>query len=142
MAEQQQEEELQQLPFRAALTRQTDRHALYNTECYSQVSWKIMYHVKHNEDLHRSKWRASGVLQRRQFFEKMSWYFWQSKIPFEIYLSSPNSVTRLGIFWTLGNFLKPLVTINLSKSLTFLGNFCKGVKIYHFSSEILFGQLL
>ena len=24
----------------------------------------------------------------------------------------------------------------------FLGNFCKGVKIFHFSSEIIYGQLL
>ena len=46
------------------------------------------------------------------------------------------------IFFTLGSFLKPVATINLPKFLTFLGNFCKGVKIYHFSGEILFGQLL
>ena len=46
------------------------------------------------------------------------------------------------IFCTLGKFLKPLATINLPKSPTFLGNFCKGVKSYHFSSEIIFGQLL
>jgi len=46
------------------------------------------------------------------------------------------------IYWTLGKFLKPLATINLPKSPTFLGNFGKGVKIYHFSSEIIFGQLL
>ena len=52
------------------------------------------------------------------------------------------SVTRLGDFCTLGNFFKPLATINLPNSLTFLGNFCKGIKIYHFSSEIIFGQLL
>ena len=45
------------------------------------------------------------------------------------------------IYWTLGKFLKPLSTINLPKSPTFLGNFCKGVKIIHFSSEIIFGQL-
>ena len=45
-------------------------------------------------------------------------------------------------FCTLGNFFKPLATINLPKSLTFLGNFCKGIKIYHFSSEIIFGPLL
>ena len=32
------------------------------------------------------------------------------------------------IYWTLGNFLKPLATINLPKSPIFLGNFCKGVK--------------
>ena len=46
------------------------------------------------------------------------------------------------IYLTLGNFLKPYATIYLPKSTTFLGNFCKGVKIYHLSSEILFGQLL
>ena len=55
---------------------------------------------------------------------------------------SASSVTRLGDFCTLGNFFKPLATINLPKSLTFLGNFCKGIKIYNFSSEIIFGQLL
>ena len=42
--------------------------------------------------------------------------------------------------WT--TFLKPLGAIKLPKSPTFLGNFCKGVKIDHFSSEIIFGQLL
>ena len=46
------------------------------------------------------------------------------------------------IFCTLCNFLKPLATINLLKSFTFFGNFCKVVKIFHFSSEISFGQLL
>ena len=51
------------------------------------------------------------------------------------------SVTRLGIFWTLRKFLKPLATIILLKFLTFLGNFCKCIKIYHFSSEIIYGQL-
>ena len=35
-----------------------------------------------------------------------------------------------------------LATRHLRKSPTFLGNFCKGVKIYRFSSEIIFGQLL
>ena len=42
----------------------------------------------------------------------------------------------------MDNFLKPLATLNLPKSLTFLGNFGEGVKIYHFSGEIIFGQLL
>ena len=46
------------------------------------------------------------------------------------------------IYWPLGKFLKPFATINLLKSPTFLGNFCKGVKINHFPSEIIFGQLL
>ena len=44
-------------------------------------------------------------------------------------------------FCILGNFLKPLTTINLPKSHTFLGNFCKGVKIYHFSIEIIYRHL-
>ena len=46
------------------------------------------------------------------------------------------------IYWVLGNFLKPLATINLPKSPTFKSNFCKGVIIYPFCSEIIFGQLL
>ena len=45
------------------------------------------------------------------------------------------------IYWTLGNFSKPVATIILPKSTTFLGNFCKGVKSFNFSSEITFGQL-
>ena len=51
-------------------------------------------------------------------------------------------MTRWANYLTLGNFLKPLAQIILPKSPTFWGNFCKGVKIYHFSSEIIFGQLL
>ena len=53
-----------------------------------------------------------------------------------------SSVTRFGDFCTLGNFLKPLEAINLPKFPTFLGNFFKGFKIYHFPNEIIFGQLL
>ena len=44
------------------------------------------------------------------------------------------------IYWTLGNFLKPLATINLPESPTFLDNFCKCVKIYNFSSNIILGN--
>ena len=51
-----------------------------------------------------------------------------------------SSGTRLDIYWTLGKFLKPLATINLPKYATFLGNFCKDVKIFHFSSEIILGN--
>ena len=46
------------------------------------------------------------------------------------------------IYWTLGNFSKPVATISLPKSPTFLGNSCKGFKILNFSSDIIFGQLL
>ena len=45
------------------------------------------------------------------------------------------------IYWTLGHFSKPVATISLPKSLTFLGDFCKGVKIFNFSSEIILGNL-
>ena len=34
----------------------------------------------------------------------------------------------------------PLATINLPKSPTFLGSFCKGVKIFNFSSDIILGN--
>ena len=36
------------------------------------------------------------------------------------------------IYWTLGNFLKPLAIIHLPKSPTFFGNFCEVVQIYPF----------
>ena len=49
------------------------------------------------------------------------------------------SVTRFG---NLLDFLKPLAAIILPKSPTFLGNYCRGVKIYHFSIETIFGQPL
>ena len=51
-------------------------------------------------------------------------------------------MTILADLLDFGQFLKPLAAINLPKSPIFLGNFCKGVRINHFSSEIIFGQLL
>jgi len=58
-------------------------------------------------------------------------------------LASPmNSVTRLGDFLHFGQLFKAFGNNYLAQSFTFLGNFCKGVKIYHFSSEIIFSQLL
>ena len=51
-------------------------------------------------------------------------------------------MTRLGVFCTLGNHSKLVVTIILPKSPTLLDNFCKDVKIIHLSSEIILGQLL
>ena len=85
-------------------------------------------------------------------FQSQRWCWWLVSEIFRIKYVIKNTkrtrVSRLGeqsdwaIYWTLGNFLKPLTTINLSKSPTFLSIFCKGVKIYHFSSEIIFRQLL
>ena len=50
------------------------------------------------------------------------------------------SVTRLADILDFRQLTKPLATINLPKSSTFLVNFCKGVKIIHFSSEIILGN--
>ena len=50
------------------------------------------------------------------------------------------SVTILGDLLHFGQVLKPLATINLPKSSTFLGNFCKGVKIYHFLVKSVLGN--
>ena len=50
------------------------------------------------------------------------------------------SVTRLDNLLEFGQFSKHLATIKLAKSSTFLGIFCKGVKIIHFSGEIIFGN--
>ena len=44
------------------------------------------------------------------------------------------------IYWTLGNFSKPVATIILPKSLTFLGNFCKDVKIFNFLVKLFLGN--
>ena len=41
------------------------------------------------------------------------------------------------IYWTLGNFLKPLAAINLLKIFRIIRQFCKGAKILNFSSEII-----
>ena len=49
---------------------------------------------------------------------------------------------QIGRFIALGNFLKPVATINLPKLAKILGYFCKGVIIFHFSCEIIFGELL
>ena len=67
------------------------------------------------------------------FFNNKLWGF---------YIYTYTVWTNWAIYWTWGNFSKPLATILLPKSPTFLGNFCKGVKILNFSREIVFGQLL
>ena len=52
------------------------------------------------------------------------------------------SVTRLDDLLDFGQVFKALGKINLAKPPTFLGSFCKGVKIYHICSEIIFRQIL
>ena len=52
-------------------------------------------------------------------------------------------MTRLGDLLDFGQVFKSLcATINLPKSPTFFSNFRKVVKIFHFSCDIIFGQLL
>ena len=51
-------------------------------------------------------------------------------------------MTRLGDLLHFGLFTKPMATIILPKSPTFVGNFSKGLEIFHNSSEIIFGQLI
>ena len=52
-----------------------------------------------------------------------------------------NCVTRLGNFLHFGQLLKACGNNYFAQIAHILGNFCKGVKIFHFSSEIIFGQL-
>ena len=52
------------------------------------------------------------------------------------------SVTRLGDLLDSGQLFKAFGINVIPKSPTFLGNFCKCVKICRFSSEIISGQLL
>ena len=67
-------------------------------------------------------------------FKKTSLYFLFTVNQFQ---PAPyNQCDQIGQFFTLW------AIIILPKSPTLLGNFCKGVKIIHFSIEIIFGQLL
>ena len=53
--------------------------------------------------------------------------------------SVTDQIGRFIEFWaTFQNILATTILPNLP---TFYGNFCKGVNIFHFSSEIIFGQL-
>ena len=51
-------------------------------------------------------------------------------------------MTRLGDLLHFGIFFKAYGNNYFAQIAHILGNFCEGVKIFHFSSEILFGQLL
>ena len=59
-----------------------------------------------------------------------------------LFHTSPSVWPDWAIYWTLGNFSKPVASISLLKTTTLLGNFCKGVEIFNFSSEIIFRELL
>ena len=61
---------------------------------------------------------------------------------FHQYVPSSYQCDQIGRFLEFGQLFEALATINLSQSPTFLGKFCKSVKIFNFSIEIIFGQLL
>ena len=52
------------------------------------------------------------------------------------------SVTRLGDLLHFGQLFKARGNNNLTQIAHILGNFCKGIEIFNFSCEIIFGQLL
>ena len=67
-------------------------------------------------DLHHSKYYLCSFVTLLAFAQRLPvWLDWV-------------------IYWNLGNFSKTVSTISFPKSPTFLDNFCKGVKIFNFSS--------
>ena len=56
--------------------------------------------------------------------------------------SVPSSVTRLGDLLHFGQLFKASSNNYFAKIAHIFGNFCIGVKIFQFSSEIIIGQLL
>ena len=123
-------------------------------------------HWKNSNNLLGSKWWPCGqhmrlLLWRSEFKSRWNWNrtfalsiycLKRSKLNIkmlELFHQKQSSKAYLwtvwpdwAINWTLGNCLKPLATIYLPTLPTFLGNFCQCVKIFNFSSEIIFGQLL
>ena len=55
---------------------------------------------------------------------------------------SMNSVTSLGDLLHFGQLFKACGNNYFTQIAHSLGNFCKGVKIFHFYNEIIFRQLL
>ena len=58
------------------------------------------------------------------------------------YIAPMINVTRLGDFLHFGQPFKDGGKNYFTQIAYIIGNFCKGAKIHHFSSEIIFGQLL
>ena len=51
------------------------------------------------------------------------------------------SVTRLGVLLHFGQLFKDCGNNYFAQIAHILGNLCKCVEVFHFSSEIIFGQL-
>ena len=111
-------------------------------EALSASSWLLLWISKERRSFVENKyWRNVHLVRWKLFDDVIGRKFNQRMLTCCI-RESISEWPDWAIYWTLGNFLKPLATIDLPKFPTFLGIFCKGVKIYHLSSEIIFGQLL
>ena len=97
---------------------------------------KIIFAIPGNGAAAAAVWQRDKVWREKDFFEM------RLKIGRVQGSSTTTSVTRLGDLLDFGQLLKPMATILLPKSPAFLGNYFKGVKIYHISSEIVFEQHL
>ena len=82
---------------------------------------------------------SHGSMQQTDFtLHSISKYeYWKGVIKIKVRQQCDQIGRFIGL-WS--NFSKPLATVILPKSPTFLGNFCKGVKNYHISREIILGN--
>ena len=92
------------------------------------------------------KGKKSKRVSERTLIRKFSpnlWSFlersliWKRSFVFKV----SGSVTRVGNLLKFGQLFKACGNKNFAQSSTFLGNFCKVVKIFNFSIKIIFGQL-
>ena len=98
---------------------------LHQKNCQSNEVLKCLWEAIH---------KLSKLTQNLTFIIECNWTF-------IVYKSDELSLwPDWVIYWTLGDFSKPIPTINLPKSPTFLSFFCKFVKILNFSSEIIFWE--
>ena len=105
----------------------------------------IWSHVLSSGTIWQSKKNSPALMQIRQKIVillalnlphlNVHFYSWDSRI-FYVFGAATFARTSWSvwpdwaIFCTLGNFFKPLETINFPKSLTFFGNFCKSIKMF------------
>ena len=127
-----------------------DEQPTYLPTCAPYIGRARTQHGMHTQSTHTKgtflRWK---VVLTRQHTQSLSLFLTYKISLSHIYTHTPPySVFHSRIVWpdwaiycTLGNFSKPVATINLPNLPTYSGNFCKGVKIFRFSSEIIFGQL-
>ena len=121
--------------------------------CHGQNVWLIIFWVGSYDHIMRSENTQTYISAANTYYDMNLYKFFPKSNQRKLITAIPtyNKIKLFSflpvwpdwaIFYILGNFLKPLATINLPQSSPFLGNLCKDVKIYHFSSEIIFGQFL